>query len=135
MQYLRTVLPIALASLGAGLLVGFVLWEIRVTEPLLDLRIFRLREFDVLLFGGSVGNIAYVSMVLLITMELQQVRGLSPLAAGCVFLAATASVVDAQTTGGMPLSDAISRTLTALAATAAVGATVTAVLGRASRRV
>jgi hypothetical protein len=224
---------IALAALGAGLLVGFVLWETRVTEPLLDLRIFRLREFDVLLFGGSVGNIAYVSMVLLITMELQQVRGLSPLAAGCVFLAAslgavvagqasgrlavfpvsvvlsaalavaslgllslarapsvpvflmaflitgfgvglawsfpsvaaqglvspdkagavsgtvltvlvglggffvaaTASVVDAQTAGGMPLSDAIGRTLTALAAMAAVGAVVTAVLGRPRRRV
>jgi MFS family permease len=42
--------------------------------------------FDVLLGAGSVGNMIFTSLMLLMTIQLQQVDGLDPIVAGAAFL-------------------------------------------------
>ncbi|MEX2226897.1 MAG: MDR family MFS transporter [Dehalococcoidia bacterium] len=67
---------------GIALLAAFALVEFRVREPMLDLRIYRDSLFRacnlawlVTMFGGA-------SMIFLVTLELQAVRGLSALESG-----------------------------------------------------
>ncbi|MFG2878959.1 MFS transporter [Streptomyces sp. NPDC048337] len=72
---------------GGALLVLFVAVERRVREPLIDLQLFRNAPFDVVTFAGSLSNVVYALIAVLVAMYLQQVRGLSPLLAGVVFLA------------------------------------------------
>jgi MFS family permease len=61
-----------------------------VRYPLIDLSLLRNARFTVLVIAGTIANIAYVVTVFLSTMNLQQVRGLSPLAAGLAFLGPSA---------------------------------------------
>ncbi len=72
---------------GALLLVLFVLIERRTAEPLLDLSLLRNGPFVTVTLAGSVSNIVYCLVAVLSALYLQQVRGLSPLDAGLVFLA------------------------------------------------
>jgi EmrB/QacA subfamily drug resistance transporter len=65
---------------------AFVLTERRVRWPLVDLSLLRDQRFSVLIVTGTVANIAYVVAIYLSTLNLQQVRGLDPLAAGLAFL-------------------------------------------------
>lgn len=83
-----SVLTLGTFVLGLALLTGFALVELRVRYPLLDVRLFKGRVFDVLIGAGAVGNMVFTAVMLLMTMFLQQVRGLTPIAAGLVFLAA-----------------------------------------------
>jgi EmrB/QacA subfamily drug resistance transporter len=69
---------------------AFVAVERRVRYPLIDLSLLRNARFTVLVIAGTIANIAYVVTVFLSTMNLQQVRGLSPLAAGLAFLGPSA---------------------------------------------
>jgi EmrB/QacA subfamily drug resistance transporter len=79
---------------GTALLVSFVLVERRVRWPLVDLRLFRNVPYDVVTIAGMFSNMAYTSFVFLSTLYLQQVRGLSPIQAGLIFLApATAAAL------------------------------------------
>ena len=79
---------------GIALLVSFVLVERRVRWPLVDLRLFRNVPYDVVTIAGMFSNMAYTSFVFLSTLYLQQVRGLSPIQAGLIFLApATAAAL------------------------------------------
>ncbi|MEZ5143402.1 MAG: MFS transporter [Acidimicrobiales bacterium] len=74
---------------GAGL-VGFVavvVVERRVAEPLLDLALFRIRAFSLVVVTGAAGNAAALATIFLATTLLQNVRGLSPTEAGLAFLA------------------------------------------------
>ncbi|MET7290107.1 MFS transporter [Streptomyces sp. NPDC005573] len=78
----------ALAA-GALLLTVFVLIEKRATDPLVPLRLFRLRGLTVamlamIVFQASVGGTYY-----LLTTYLQTALGYGPLAAGIAFLPAT----------------------------------------------
>lgn len=75
-------------GLGLVSLLAFVLAERRVRDPLLDPGLLRLRVFDVLVVAGAIGNAGFVSVMFLVTISLQEVRGLSPLLAGVVLLAA-----------------------------------------------
>jgi EmrB/QacA subfamily drug resistance transporter len=67
---------------GAALLVAFVAWETRASEPMLPMRLFRSRGFtatnlaSVLMFFGMFGAI------FLLAQFLQTVQGYSPLEAG-----------------------------------------------------
>ena len=72
---------------GLVLLVLFVVTEAHVRYPLLDLSLFRIRVFDVMIAGGSAGNIVYTVVIFASILYLQQVRDLSPIMAGVVFLA------------------------------------------------
>jgi len=88
------VLP--LLSVAAGLCVGalFVRRQLRLTHPMLDLRLFSRPAFGVALGGQTMGLFVLTGTQFLILQYFQQVLGLSPLAAGLWALPAmTAGVV------------------------------------------
>jgi EmrB/QacA subfamily drug resistance transporter len=78
---------LGLLATGVVLLVGFVVVERRSDHPLLDLSLFRLRVFDVVVAAGTIGNVVYNVVIFGSTLYLQQVRDLSPIEAGAIFLA------------------------------------------------
>ncbi len=63
-------------------LVGFVLYERRASEPMLDMRFFRNARFAMGSMGITVTFFAMFSLFFLLTQYLQYVKGYSPLAAG-----------------------------------------------------
>jgi EmrB/QacA subfamily drug resistance transporter len=71
---------------SVAVLAAFVIVENMVRWPLVDLSLFRNARFTILVVAGTVANIAYTVTVYLSTVNLQQVRGLSPLMAGLAFL-------------------------------------------------
>jgi MFS family permease len=77
---------LGLAAVGIALLVGFLFLERRVRFPLVDLKLFRNVPYVLVTGAGLVGNTAFCLMLFLSTIYLQQVRDLSPLVAGVVFL-------------------------------------------------
>jgi len=67
---------------GSALLAGFALWESRVAEPMVPLRLFRNSEFT---FGNATTFLmsgATFAAAFLVTQEFQFARGYSPLSAG-----------------------------------------------------
>jgi len=72
---------------GLALLAGFVAVERGVPYPLVDLSLFRNRPYVAVTLAGMVANIAFCVTTFASTLYLQEVRGLSPLLAGVVFLA------------------------------------------------
>ncbi|MFG2982154.1 MFS transporter [Streptomyces sp. NPDC048258] len=72
---------------GAALLAAFAVIERRTAEPLLDLGLLRNGPFVLVTAAGSVSNVVYCLVAVLSALYLQQVRGLSPLESGLVFLA------------------------------------------------
>jgi EmrB/QacA subfamily drug resistance transporter len=79
----RTVLFVGGGIVG---LVALIVVERRVTEPLLDLALFRIRTFSLMVVTGAAGNFAALATIFLVTTLLQDVRGLSPTEAGLAFL-------------------------------------------------
>jgi EmrB/QacA subfamily drug resistance transporter len=78
---------IGLLAVGAGLLVVFVLVEARIRHPLVDLALFRNRSYVIVTLAGWASNSGFVIALFAATIYLQQVRQLSPVEAGIVFLA------------------------------------------------
>lgn len=72
------------AAIVAGLLVGaaFVRRQLRLPDPLLDLRLFANKRFTSALAIFSVGGFAMGGIFLFVSQYLQLVQGLSPLEAG-----------------------------------------------------
>jgi MFS family permease len=68
----------------------FVVVEIRVRWPLVDLSLARNPRFTILVIAGTIANIAYGVTIFLSTIYLQQVRGLDPLMASLAFLGPSA---------------------------------------------
>ena len=68
--------------LAAVCLVGFVLYERRVQEPMLDMAFFRNRRFAMGSMGITVTFFAMFSMFFILTQYLQYVQGYSSLEAG-----------------------------------------------------
>jgi Na+/melibiose symporter-like transporter len=79
-------------ALGALVLVAFVAIERRVRFPLVELSLFRNTPYVVITLAGMVSNVAFCVTTFAITIYLQQVRGLSPIVAGAVFLAPSLSL-------------------------------------------
>lgn len=73
-------------ALLAAAATAFVRVETRRAEPLMDLRLFRRPPFTAAVAGAVAVFVALNVTLLLGTLYLQQVRGLSPLAAGAVTL-------------------------------------------------
>src|SRR5690606_21360863 len=73
----------ALAALGSGLAVGaiFIRRQSRLADPLVDLSLFRSREFSASLGVNVFGFFVAFGSFLLIAQYLQLVLGLTPLAA------------------------------------------------------
>lgn len=85
----RTLTLLAIAAVAGAL---FVRREQRARHPLIDLRLFRNTPYVLVTGAGTVTNMGYAVTVFVSTLYLQQVRGLSPLVAGVVFLAPAALV-------------------------------------------
>jgi len=83
---------IGLLVLAVLLFALFIVVERRVRDPLIDLALFRNRPFVLITIGGTIANIVYTVTVLCTTIYLQDGRGLSPIAAGVVFLAPSVAV-------------------------------------------
>lgn len=75
--------PVTLGGLAIGLVatVGFVLWELRSSHPLLDPRLFRLRGFGTGAAGLFIMFLAMFGFFLVAIQFLQLILGYTPLAA------------------------------------------------------
>ena len=77
---------------AAGLIATFFVREHRSTHPLVDLRLFRNPPYVLVTSMGAISNMAYAATIFVTSLYLQESRGLSPLAAGAVFLAPSITV-------------------------------------------
>ena len=84
---------------GAVSLIGFVAWEFRSKWPLIPPKLWRNRNFSALVVAATIANMGIVVMIFVSTLYLQQVRDLSGLVAGLMFIPAAVGL----TIGG-PLS-------------------------------
>jgi DHA2 family multidrug resistance protein-like MFS transporter len=76
--------PVTLAGYGAGIavLVVFAAWERRVSEPMLDITLFRNIRFSAASFSIAAAFFGLFGFIFLITLYFQIVHGYSPLSAG-----------------------------------------------------
>ena len=88
-------LVIGLLTIGAVLIVLFLFWEMRVSEPMLRLNLFRIRPYTAAILAAFCGFVASGGNLFIIPFFLQQLLGLNPERAGLVLLAGplTLSVV------------------------------------------
>ena len=75
------------------LLVGFVAWEIRHSEPLMRLGIFQIRTVSGANVAGLIMGTALFAMFLMLTLYMQQVLGYSPLRTGVAYLAVAGTAI------------------------------------------
>ncbi len=73
----------AIGIIGIGALVAV---ERRVRYPLIDLSLFRIREFDLMIAAGTVGNMGTSTAIFTSMILLQSVDGMSAGGAGVAFL-------------------------------------------------
>ena len=76
--------PVTLGMAAAGLagLAAFVWWELRIADPLIDLRVFTSRAFSAAAGAVTVIFFALFGSLFVLTQYLQLVHGYSPLSAG-----------------------------------------------------
>ena len=94
--------PLTWSFILGGLIVGafFLLWESRFRPPLMDLALFRIREFSVMIGAGMAGNMAAVVTIFLSMIYLQSVEGFTPFQAGLAFLIFSGGItISAQVAG------------------------------------
>ncbi|MEV7114758.1 MFS transporter [Streptomyces anulatus] len=70
------------ASLGVAVLAGFVLWELRIPYPMLDMHFFRNQKFVGAVAGAILVAFGMTGSLFLLTQHLQFVLGYGPLEAG-----------------------------------------------------
>jgi EmrB/QacA subfamily drug resistance transporter len=87
--------PLVLALFAAAVVLGllFVLVERRVTNPLVDLALFRRRPFDAALTANLALNLTFTGTTFLLALSLQDVRGYDPVVAGLLLLPLTVSLL------------------------------------------
>jgi len=73
-------------GVGLALVAGFTAIELRTVEPMLDLRQLRQRLLGFSLVASFLQSLGYLSVIFLLTMYLQGVRGLSPLNASLLLV-------------------------------------------------
>ncbi len=76
--------PLAVSAVLVGLVVGvvFVRRQLTLADPMIDLRLFRIRSFNASLATNLLGIFIVVGYFLFVAQYLQLVLGLSPLEAG-----------------------------------------------------
>jgi EmrB/QacA subfamily drug resistance transporter len=77
---------IGLAVFGVAMLVVFVLWELRVPEPLLPMRLFRNPVFANTSITSFLFGFTFFGAIIYLPFYLQVVRGYSPTASGLLLL-------------------------------------------------
>jgi len=87
--------PLIIGMFVAALVlaVTFVLVERRVHNPLVDLRLFRARDFDGALTANLVMNVVFAGISFLFALYLQDVRGFSALEAGLLLFPSTITIL------------------------------------------
>jgi len=75
-------LAVGALLVGGGATVAFVRRQLRLAEPLLDMRLFTSRAFSAALFVLLIGLVGFGGVMLLVTQYLQLVADLSPTTAG-----------------------------------------------------
>jgi len=75
------------------LLVGFVVWEMRHSEPLMRLGILRIKTVSGANVAGFILGTATFSLFLLLTLYMQQVLGYSPMKTGVGYLAVAGTAI------------------------------------------
>ncbi len=85
--------PIVVFAAGLGFGVLFVRRQRRLTDPLLDLRLFANRAFSIALIGMLMYSMLSGGTMVFITQFLQLVAGLSPLEAGLGLLPGMAAAI------------------------------------------
>jgi EmrB/QacA subfamily drug resistance transporter len=84
---------IGVFAASIALLAGFIVWESRVTDPLMPFSIFRLRTLTASNVAGFVLGTALFAMFLMLTLYMQQVLGFSPIETGFAYLAVAGTAV------------------------------------------
>jgi predicted MFS family arabinose efflux permease len=86
--------PVVVGSLVAAVVLAVAWWlvERRVAEPLVDLRLFRLRAYDGGLTANLTMNLAFAGLSYLLVLWLQNVRGYDPVQAGLLMLPSTIGI-------------------------------------------
>jgi len=79
--------------LSGLLLVGFVVWEQRIEDPLMRFSIFRVRTVLGANITGFILGTALFAMFLMLTLYMQQVLGYSPMKTGVAYLAVAGSAI------------------------------------------
>jgi DHA2 family methylenomycin A resistance protein-like MFS transporter len=84
--------PSVLAALAVAFvsLVAFFVAQVRGAHPIVPLGLFRSRPVAVSVAGGFSFTVGFYGLVFLLSLYLQEVRGLSPLATGLAFMPMTA---------------------------------------------
>jgi MFS family permease len=82
----ETVYVVLFLAAAAASLASFVLFERRSAHPLLDLSLLRIREYSGGVVTQLVNAMAWGAFMLLISLYLQLVKGLTPLQAGIAIL-------------------------------------------------
>jgi EmrB/QacA subfamily drug resistance transporter len=88
-----TATTIGLLAAAAGLIAAFVVIEIRSREPLLPMRIFRLRTLTGSNVAGFMLAGAVFSQFFLLTLYMQQVLGYSALETGVAYIGLTLAII------------------------------------------
>lgn len=81
---------VGMMALAVVALAAFLVAEARGTHPMLPLELFRSRAVTISVVGGFTFTVGFYGLVFLYSLYLQQLRGLSPLAAGLTFVPMTA---------------------------------------------
>ncbi|WP_305092459.1 MFS transporter [Prescottella sp. R16] len=89
--WLSTV-TVGTAAASIAVLAGFVLWELRVDSPILDMRLFRIRRFSLPALAIAIAYFSMFGFLFLITQYFQGVREYSPLEFGIASLPFAVSV-------------------------------------------
>jgi EmrB/QacA subfamily drug resistance transporter len=84
---------IVVFAVSALLLVGFVAWELRHSDPLMRFGILRTRTVSGANAAGFIMGTAMVSMFLMLTLYMQQVLGYSPMKTGVAYLAVAGTAI------------------------------------------
>jgi EmrB/QacA subfamily drug resistance transporter len=78
---------------AAVLLVGFVLWEDRQSDPMIPLSFFRKRAFDVAVASVALIGFSMFGIIYFLTLYLQNIRGYSAIESGVRTLPMTVMVI------------------------------------------
>jgi EmrB/QacA subfamily drug resistance transporter len=78
---------------AAVLLVGFVAWELRHSEPLMRFGVLRIRTVSGANVAGFIMGTAMFSMFLMLTLYMQQVLGYSAMKTGVAYLAVAGTAI------------------------------------------
>jgi EmrB/QacA subfamily drug resistance transporter len=80
-------------SAAAVLLLGFVGWELRHSEPLMRIGILRIKTVTGANVAGFILGTATFSLFLMLTLYMQQVLGYSPMRTGVAYLAVAGTAI------------------------------------------